>query len=111
MDVTLDHLRRSRKTKTDLIQRLDFVKSPIDNRLVNLKRKPTEYSQRLWVDRDRIRGQLLRTKVQLETQQQRLIMDYERDVRHLQDRLLVLLNKHEQLDDSLHGNRENPTET
>ena len=98
MELSLEHLQRSRRTKSDLIEHLESVRTPIDNRLLNLKRQPLEYSRTLWIERDRIRGQLMNTKVRIETQRHRVVKEYEREVRQLENRLLTLLNKHEQLE-------------
>tara|TARA_R110002111_G_scaffold177181_1_gene243193 strand:- start:3036 stop:3266 length:231 start_codon:yes stop_codon:yes gene_type:complete len=73
------------------------MREPIDNRLLNLKRQPTEYSHSIWIDRDKIRGQLMHTKVRLETQRQRVTKEHEKEVQHLEERLLTLLHQHEQL--------------
>lgn len=97
MELILEHLNRSRKTTSNLIERLDLIKRPIDNRLLSLKRQPTEYSRYIWIDRDKIRGQLMHTKVRLETQRQSVIKEYDREVQHLEERLLSLLHQHEQL--------------
>ncbi len=97
MEVALEHLRRTRRTKTESLDRLAAIQQPIDNRLLNLKRHPTEYSWDLWVARDKIRGGLMHTKTRLENQRQQTIRDYEREVMHLQDRLVMLLNKHAQV--------------
>lgn len=99
MALTLEHLHRSRQTKGDLIKRLDGIKEPIDNRLVNLKRQPTEYSSSIWIDRDKIRGQLMHTKVRLETQRQRVMKEYEQDVKQIEERLLSLLQQYRHLSD------------
>lgn len=97
MALTLEHLNRSKRNTTDLIARLDNVREPIDNRLLNLKRLPTEYASSIWIDRDKIRGQLMHTKVRLETQRQRVMQDYQRDLRQIEERLLELLQQYRHL--------------
>ena len=39
----------------------------------------------------------MHTKVRLETQRQRVTKEHEKEVQHLEERLLTLLHQHEQL--------------
>ena len=88
-----------------MIEHLESVETSIGSRLLNLKRPRFEYSQFLWAERDRIRNQLMLMQVRIEMQRQRLILDYEKEMRNLHDRLVLLLNKHEQLRfDDVDGN-------
>ena len=97
MALTLDHLDRSRNTKESLLQKIDNVGDAVDNRLLNMRRLPNEYSPRLWIERDHIRNQLRNTQVRIESDRRRICMDTNKEVQRLQDRLLDLWNKHQLL--------------
>ena len=75
MALTLEHLGRSRRTKSESMKELESIRQFIDNRLVNLRRLPYEPSDR-WIERDKIRNQLTNAKVRLESQRLRVILNY-----------------------------------
>ncbi len=96
MTLTLEHLERSRRTKSESMKGLDTMRQSIDNRLANLRGIPYEPSDR-WIERDRIRNQLTNVKVKLESQRLKVVSDYENELQSLEVGLLKLLNKHELL--------------
>jgi len=106
MALTLEHLNRSRRRKSKLLNELESISQEIGNRLVNLRRLPHEPPE-LWIDRDKIRNQLTTALVRLESQKIRIVSDYEREMQSHEIGLLKLLNKHEQL--NMHNGNPGPT--
>ena len=92
--LTLEHLDRSRNVTERALLQIDSDEIQVSNRLLNLRRLPYEIASDLWVKRDRIRNQLVNTRVALHTRKSTVILDHERHVQMLEGTLFELVKRH-----------------
>ena len=95
--LTLDHLDRSRKTKESLLRKITEMASVIDDRILNIRRLPHEYSPSQVMEKDSFCNQLRTIRLRIEANRRTICMDYDKEVQRLHDRLLTSWNKHEML--------------
>lgn len=109
--LTLHQIDVVRRQDEELRRQLEQQRLGIGSKILNLEPLP-HHSAQFWFERNRLMNQLKHTEIRLGQQSLRLALDSRKTLNDLHDRLLQLLNKHEQLDSSdLHGNTGYPSET
>ena len=95
--LTLDQIDAVRNEGTRLDDRLIEREMDLKTRILNLKTPPLEYDWDRWAKRKQMTHQLETSLVRLEQQVQRLSLDREQRLHRLQDRLMELWNRREQV--------------
>ena len=95
--ITLDQLDGVRAKGKQLERRLNDLEMDFKSQILNLSTPRAEYSFDRWAAREKMKQGLGHTIVKLENHQQRLSLDEEKTIRSLQDRLLELWGRWEQI--------------
>ena len=90
--LVLDHLESVRAGITPLQRELDRLEGHIENRLLNLEHSRNE-SVEMRFHTDRLRSDLVHSRIRLERQRHQLTQDYQHQQQTLRDRLLVLWDR------------------
>ena len=91
--LVLGHIDRASTLKEDLEHRLLQSECYIGSELLQMEARTPRYSPYRFPERDKLQRRLL----SVEQERRRLIVQHEKPLQELHDRLLSLLNKHQQL--------------
>ena len=103
--LTLDHIRRVRQQDRHFRRGLLERECDIETQIMNIRPSYYRYIPHRWVEQSKMVIRLTAALTAVETQRNRLIVDYDKRMQALHDRLLQLLNMHAQLHQD-HGNSE-----
>ncbi len=97
ISLTLEQIDAVRSQEHQLEDRLTKREIDLKTRILNLKTPPLEYNWDRWARRKQMTHQLETSLVRLEQQFQGLAVEREKRLHTLQDRLLELWNRREQV--------------
>ncbi len=96
--LTMEQIDSVRSQEHQLENRLTEHEMDLKTRILNLKTPPLEYDWDRWAKRKQMTHQLETSLVRLEQQFQGLAVEREKRLHTLQDRLLALWNRREQVE-------------
>jgi hypothetical protein len=92
--LTVDQLNRQRELHDKQLRRLLRIECYVDTDLMQLQQRIPRYTQHHFPEKEKLKQRLL----EIEKERRKLTLRLDDKHQSLQDRLLNLLNKHEQLD-------------
>lgn len=95
--LTLEQMHEARGQERQLEDRLTEREMDVKTRMINLTTPRNEYDFGKWATRTQMRNQLETSLVRLERHVQGLAVEREKRLHSLQDRLLALWNRREQI--------------